>query len=180
MSSLVYSTDSMIEAIVYNSHTDFSKQYAYSLAVRCKLPIYSLSESRELPIGTEIIFFSWIKNGRVMELDRVKKKFNVSYVASIGLYPYSEERVQELKMENKIDNLFYLRGGLRFYKLNLMERNVFNDIRKNLERKAKKMRLSNDENDMLFICTNGLEKIDLNALDPLVEWINEEKDSFVM
>ena len=38
----------MVEAIVYNTHTDFSKQYAYSLAVKCKLPIYSLSESRKL------------------------------------------------------------------------------------------------------------------------------------
>jgi hypothetical protein len=38
----------MIEAIVYNSHTDFSKQYAYNLAVRCKLPIYSLNESKKL------------------------------------------------------------------------------------------------------------------------------------
>ena len=40
--------DNMIDAIVYNTHTDFSKQYAYSLAVKCKLPIYSLSESRKL------------------------------------------------------------------------------------------------------------------------------------
>jgi hypothetical protein len=170
----------MIEAIVYNSHTDFSKQYAYNLAVRCKLPIYSLNESKKLKEGTEIIYFSWIKNGRVMDLDRAKKKFIIQYVCSVGLYPYSDERIQELKMTNKIDNLFYLRGGLRYYKLNLMERNVFNDIRKNLERKAKRVRLSNEENDILFIVTNGLERIDLDALNPLIELINDEKENFVM
>lgn len=169
----------MIDAIVYNSHTDFSKQYAYSLAVRCKLPIYSLSDARKLDSGINIIYFSWVKNGIVVDYERVKKKFNILYVCAVGLYPYSEEMVQNLKLTNKIDNIFYLRGGLRYYKLNLLERNVFLDIRKNLERKAKKMRLSNDENDMLYIVTNGLERINLDALDPLVEWILDEKDNIV-
>lgn len=171
--------DNMIDAIVYNTHTDFSKQYAYSLAVRCKLPIFSLSESRKLKDGASIIYFSWIRNGKVMEYERVKKKFNIIYVCSVGLYQYTEERVAELKLTNKIDNLFYLRGGLRYYKLNLMERNVFNDIRKNLERKVKKERLSNEENDMLFIVTNGFERIDLDALNPLVEWINDSNSDYI-
>ena len=92
----------MVEAIVYNTHTDFSKQYAYSLAVRCKLPIYSLSESRKLKNGTSIIYFSWIRNKKVMEYDRVAKKFNILYVCSVGLYQYTEERIAELKLMNKI------------------------------------------------------------------------------
>ncbi len=170
----------LVEAIVYNTHTDFSKQYAYSLAVKCKLPIYSLSESRKLKDKTNIIYFSWIKNGKVMELDRVRKKFTISYVCGVGLYPYSEDRISTIKLENKIDQFFYLRGGLRYYKLTMMERNVFNNIRKDLELKAKRVRLSNDENDMLYIVTYGLERIDLNALEPLVSWINDTKEEYVM
>ena len=170
----------MVEAIVYNTHTDFSKQYAYNLAVKTKLPIYSLGEARVLKEGTEIIYISWIKNGKIVDLDRAKKKFTLVYVCSVGLYPYTEERIKELKESNKVENLFYLRGGLRYYKLNLMERNVFNDIRKNLERKSKKVRLSEEETDMLYIVTNGLERINLDSLDSLVEWINDEKTNIVM
>ena len=64
----------MIDAIVYNTHTDFSKQYAYSLAVRCKLPIYSLSESRILKEGSSIIYFSWIKNQSSKLFKRIATK----------------------------------------------------------------------------------------------------------
>ena len=169
----------MIEAIVYNSHQGFSKQYAYSLAVATKLPIYSLSESRKLDEGTHIIYFSWVKNGKIVDLDRVKKKFIIDYVCPVGLYPFSEEMVEKLKEENKIETLFYLRGGLRYYKLNMIERTIFNDIKKDLEKKSKKQRLSIDENDMLFITTNGYEKIDLSALEPLIEWILDERENVV-
>jgi hypothetical protein len=62
----------------------------------------------------------------------------------------------------------------------MMERNVFNNIRKDLELKAKRVRLSNDENDMLYIVTYGLERIDLDALEPLVSWINDTKEEYVM
>lgn len=170
----------MIDAIVYNSHTGFSKQYAYSLAVATKLPIYSLSEARKLKEGSHILYFSWVKNGKIQDLERVKKKFILDYVCPVGLYPYSEELVLKLKKDNDIETLFYLRGGLRYYKLNMVERVIFNDIRKDLEKKNKKVRLSNDENDMLFIVTNGYERIDLEALAPLIEWINDEKNNVVM
>lgn len=38
----------------------------------------------------------------------------------------------------------------------------------NLEQKAKRVHLSKDENDMLYIVTYGLERIDFDALDPFV------------
>ena len=50
----------------------------------------------------------------------------------------------------------------------------------NLEKKAKRVHLSKDENDMLYIVTYGFERIDLNALDPFVCWINDSKEKYVM
>ena len=169
----------MVEAIVYNSHQGFSKQYAYSLAVLTKLPIYSLSESRELKEGSHIVYISWVKNGMIQELKRVKKKFIIEYMCPVGIYPYSTEMVEKLKTDNEIENIFYLRGGLRYSRQNMIERTIFNDIRKSLEKKSKKQRLSIDENDMLFITTNGYETIDLDSLKPLVDYIFEDSENLV-
>jgi hypothetical protein len=33
---------------------------------------------------------------------------------------------------------------------------------------------------MLYIVTYGLERIDLDALEPLVSWINDTKEEYVM
>ncbi len=38
----------------------------------------------------------------------------------------------------------------------------------NTEQKTKRVHLSKDENDMLYIVTYGLERIDFDALDPFV------------
>ena len=87
--------------------------------------------------------------------------------------------VSNIKLENKIENLFYLRKGLRYYKLTLRTKMKFM-IFLNLEKKAKRVHLSKDENDMLYIVTYGFERIDLNALDPFVCWINDSKEKYVM
>ena len=50
----------------------------------------------------------------------------------------------------------------------------------NLEQKAKSVRLSKDENDMLYIVTYGLERINFYALEPFVGWINDSKEEYVM
>ena len=50
----------------------------------------------------------------------------------------------------------------------------------NLEQKAKRVHLSKDENDMLYIVTYGRERIVFDALDPFVGWINDSKEKYVM
>ena len=60
----------MIKAIIYSSHQGFSKQYAYEYAIKTGIPIYSLEEAEKLVDGTSVIFFSWIKNGQIFDIEK--------------------------------------------------------------------------------------------------------------
>jgi hypothetical protein len=60
----------MIKAIIYSSHQGFSKQYAYEYAIKTGIPIYSLEEAEKLVDGTSVIFFSWIKNRQIFDIEK--------------------------------------------------------------------------------------------------------------
>ena len=51
----------MIKAIIYNTNSGFSKQYAYNFALNTGLPIYNIKDvKKKLNKGDKIIYFSWI------------------------------------------------------------------------------------------------------------------------
>ncbi|MGM9969680.1 MAG: hypothetical protein ACI35S_04710 [Anaeroplasma sp.] len=168
----------MIQAIVYSSNTGFTKQYAYSLAVRLGLPIYNIKESKVLKDNTNIIYFSWLMGNSIVNLRKVNR-FNILKYCVVGMSMYSEELIDEIKKINNLSELLYFRGGLRLYKLNLFYRAMISFVRKSLKKKSKKNQLSADEEYLLEIMINGSEYIDLNSLDILVEIIEAEKETLI-
>ena len=153
----------MIKAIIYQSNTGFARQYAYHFAIKVGVPIYSIDEAKKLLDGINVIYFSWIKNGKIVDLDKVKR-FNISYVCSVGLLDYTPEYIESLKKDNNIDNIYYLKGGLRLYKLN---------------NKKKKEKLSDSEKELLYKLEKGYETIDLDSLNALIDWCINENNNIV-
>lgn len=161
----------MIDAIVYNSNTGFTKQYAYSYAVQTKLPIYSIKELRKLKKGSNIIYFSWVLGGSIVKLDRLKK-YNIEMVCAVGMSTYSTDLIESLKVKNKLDQVFYLQGGLRLPMLSMKYRMMLKLVMSQLKKKEKQNQLSLDEKEILFYMQNGRDSVDLDALEPLVSWYN--------
>ncbi|MBQ3253434.1 MAG: hypothetical protein IJA65_02670 [Acholeplasmatales bacterium] len=159
----------MIDAIVYNSNTGFTKQYAYSFAVKIGVPIYSLKESKKLKHGSKIIFFTWIRADKLVGLKAVKK-YELIKVCAVGLRSYSEELIDKLKEINNLSEIYYLKGGIRMYKLNLLYRSLINMIAKSLKKKEKKNIITQEEKDLLDSINNNFEYIDLGSLDILISW----------
>lgn len=161
----------MIDAIVYNSNTGFTKQYVYSYAVQTKLPIYSIKELRKLKKGSNIIYFSWVLGGSIVKLDRLKK-YNIEMVCAVGMSTYSTDLIESLKVKNKLDQVFYLQGGLRLPMLSMKYRIMLKMVMSQLKKKEKQNQLSLDEKEILFYMQNGRDSVDLDALEPLVSWYN--------
>ena len=114
----------MIKAIIYNSNSGFTKQYAYHFALKCNLPIYTIKEAKKnLTKGDEIIYFSWIFANKIVKLKKVLK-YKISYVACVGMSFYSEELINTLKEYNNINNLYYLQGGIRLRELKPSQRTL--------------------------------------------------------
>lgn len=162
----------MIKAIIYNSHTGFSKQYAYHYAVSTGLPIYNIKEAKKkLNKNDEIIYFSWLNSNKIVKLNKLKK-YSIAYIAVCGMSFYSEELIDNIRKTNKFDNIYYLQGGIRWRMLNTFERIIMKFILRSLKRKNKKGLLDKDQRVYLDRLNNGYENVDLNSLNHLIMWYN--------
>lgn len=162
----------MTDAIVYNSNTGFARQFAYSFAVQTGLPIYDFKDLKKLKKGSSIIYFSWIKTSKISGLDKVRKDYTVSIVGAVGMLPYTSEYIDELKEVNHLESLFYLRGGMRLYRLSITQRAGILNFKRFLTRKSKKSRLTSEEQQLLNWVSEGHENIQLDSLEPLLIWYN--------
>lgn len=168
----------MIDAIVYNSNTGFTKQFAYAFAVKTKLPIYSIKELKNIKKGSNIIYFSWILGSSICKLNKLSD-YNIAMVCAVGMSPYSIELIDNIKEINKLTEVFYLQGGLRMYKLNLMHRMMIKMVKSTFNKKLKNKEITNEEKEILDIMNNGKEDIDLDSLEPLIKWFNESNHNLV-
>ena len=160
----------MIDAIVYSSNTGFSKQFAYSLALKTNIAIYSLKEAKKkLEKGSNIIYFSWLMNNNIVNIKKVKN-YNVIYYAVCGLTPYYDELINKIKEINNISNLYYLEGGIRWPKLNLFQRFIMKTILKSLKKKKKKDNITSDELILLNKLEYGYDRINLDSLNILIKY----------
>lgn len=164
----------MIKAIIYNSNTGFTKSYAYLFAKATNLPIYTIKEAKkELKPNDEIIYFSWINASKVSNLKKVKK-YNIAYIAAVGLSSYSEELINNLKGSTAINNIYYLQGGIKWPMLTLPQRILMKMILKSLKKKEKKNQITEEEKLLLNKLNYGYDKIDPNSLVYLIDWYNNQ------
>lgn len=103
-----------LTAIVYTSHTGFTKRYAGMLARASGIPAYDLSQRKELPaLGSGVLYLGWLCAGRIQGLAQARKRWEVQAVCAVGLAPMPPEGVEGLAAAHRLGStpLFYLRGG---------------------------------------------------------------------
>lgn len=72
----------MLKAIVYESNTGHTKEYAEMLGKKLEIPAFTIKEAKkELNKNDEIIFLGWIFATKIMGLNKVKK-YNVKCVGA--------------------------------------------------------------------------------------------------
>lgn len=103
----------MIQAIVYESNTGFTKKYAQLLSAETGLPCYSTSENKAKN-GDSIIYMGWLCAGKVKGYAKALKNFNVRAVAGVGLREHDASALSDLIKQNNLGSTpaFYLQGGL--------------------------------------------------------------------
>ena len=103
-----------LTAIVYTSHTGFTKRYAGMLARASGIPAYDLSQRKELPApGSGVLYLGWLCAGRIQGLAQARKRWEVQAVCAVGLAPMPPEGVEGLAAAHRLGStpLFSLRGG---------------------------------------------------------------------
>lgn len=132
----------MITAIVYQSKTGFTKQYAEMLSSECGISVYTLDEAKKsLSKSDSVIFLGWLFASKIVGFDKADKLFDVKAVCGVGMSAESETVYSQMKQANpqiSDKNLFYLRGGYEPKKNSFIKHKLIGMIAKSIDSKADK------------------------------------------
>ena len=158
----------LIKAIVYNSKTGFTKEYAEILSKKINVPCYNLKEIKnKLNKNDKIAYLAWICAGNITGINKVKNKYNVICYGAVGAFPKKENYINTLVSGNGIEKekLFYLRGGIDFNKLKGFNKFVVKIVGKALESKEK------DNKELLKVFNEGASFVDEKNLEDIDNYL---------
>ncbi len=153
-----------MKAIIYESNTGHAERYAVVLAEKLNLPCHNINDAKKaLPKGESVIFIGWVFANRIMGLDKAQKRWKVAAVGAVGLFPDVKANEEILIAENKLTvPLFYLRGGIEFSKLGMLQRKLLKAVHDSMVRSddpEKKQAAELLEKDADFFSEDNLSAI---------------------
>ncbi len=168
-----------MDAIIYNSKTGFTKQYADLLSKKLSLSQYDLKKAKSaLSKGSEVIFLSRIKKGKVDEFKKAAGRYELSCVVGVGMSIEGEEVAKGFKEQTGIDEpFFYLQGGFDFNRLKGMDRFVMKQFRDAMvPRYEAATDLDEAQMNMLKMFRDGGNCVSIDRLSPVIEWYRNREN----
>ena len=161
----------MIKAIIYQSKTGHTKEYAENLSKELNIPCYCVCEAKEkINKKDEIIYLSWVRATTLVGYKKMNKKYQIQCVGAVGAYPKSLEYTKQLKDYNHMNQeLFYLRGGINYAKLSKFDGRLLKIVGK-----AIAMENPNDK-AMIQLFVTGGSFMNKKQLKPMIDYIKERK-----
>ena len=161
-----------IKAIIYESNTGFTKEYAELLSEIIGIPaIPTIDNSMIFGEREPVIFLGWICAGKINGIRMARLKYNPVIIAGVGMTLPSELYAYRIAQENNIDvPFFYLQGGIHREKLKGFYKMMFNMGVRPLLRKAEKNKsqLSENKQRLVDLIKNGGSFVDRKNLDEIV------------
>lgn len=163
----------MVKAIVYESHTGFTRMYAKILGWELGMEdrVYSLKEAeRKVCRGSEIIFLGWVCGGKVMGYEAAARPWRIRAVCAVGLNFPSEQRVRKVMAETRIQGcpVFYLQGGYRHDQQGLVYRTMMKVRVSALMAKEHK---TEEDYKILHMIREGANLVNEDSLAPVREYL---------
>ncbi len=160
----------MIKAIVYNSNTGFTAQYAEILSKETGIPAYKLDDMKaNLDRDDEIIYMGWICVGKVKGYRRASDYAQCSVVCGVGLTQPDADMCQTISENNHIKpyKFFMLHGGLDISKQKKVGKVVLN-IMKNRDSFTKEGAVEVEK----VLAEGEGSFVDVESLRPLIAYLN--------
>lgn len=161
-----------ITAIIYKSGTGFTARYAKILAQKCNLPVFDLKTAKKkLPRGGSIAYLGWIFATKISGYEQAKTLFDVKVVGACGMSMPTEDYLKQLKANNQLEEVFYLRGGIDRKKLGFMKKMMLNMVASSIEKEAIKKEENKEEYELISLLRNGGDYFSEEQIDSLVEFL---------
>lgn len=166
-----------IKAIVYESNTGFTKEYAELLSSIINVPAIPVIDNSMIFDDREaVIFLGWICAGKINGLRMARLKYNPMIIAGVGMTPMSDKYAFAIAQQNNIDvPFFYLQGGIHREKLRGFYKMMFKMVANPILRKADKgkSQLSEEEQQMISLIKNGGSFVSRDNLNEIVKKYKE-------
>ena len=138
----------MKTAVIYESGTGFTKQYAQWISeeLHCDCVNRKKISKKEMLNYDKIIYGGWIFGGQIMGLKEIREITSPFAVFAVGCSPSNfEEVVNQIKIMNSVglENqtpFFYFEGGLHFKQLGFYKKFILKAIKKVVNQKIEKTR----------------------------------------
>lgn len=167
----------MISAIVYQSNTGHSRQYAEAFGRKTGLPVYDLKGAEKaLPEKTDVIFFGWLMAGEVMGYKKAAEKFSVRALCPVGMSGADTQSPEVRRRYALADDfpVFYLQGGFELEKLHGIYRFMMKTMKATVGKKLSgKTDRTPEEDDMLDLLMNGGNRVSEENLSGACEWFRQ-------
>lgn len=159
----------MIKAIIYQSKTGHTKEYAETLSKELKIPCYSIKEAKEkIKKQEEIIYLSWVRTTTLVGYKKINKKYQIACLGAVEAYPKNNEYLKQLKDYNHISQkLFYLRGGIDYQKQNKFYQKLLKLVGKTITMENPR------DKEMTYLFETGGNFVNKKNLKPMIEYIKE-------
>lgn len=157
------------EAIVFESNTGFTKQYAGLLSEATGLPLYE-RKGAKLRKGADIIYMGWLLAGSVKGYKKAARKYRVTALAGVGMGSPTDKSASDVVKKYGASDLpvFYLQGGFDKTKLRGLYKMMMGNIDNIITKKAQK---TEDELRMLEVIKNGTGFVKAENLESIISWI---------
>lgn len=166
----------MIKAIIYQSETGHSKEYADILGKRTGIPVYERKEAvAAIAKDTEAIYIGWLMAGKIVGYQNAMKHFSISALCAVGMSG-NDSQLAEIKKTNKLPEdlpVYYLQGGFEIEKLHGLYRFMMNTMKKTVGKMlTKKNDRTPEEDDMLELLINGGNRVSEENLSGIIDFIS--------
>lgn len=164
-----------MRAIVYESNTGFTEQYARLLEKKIHLPCYPVDQAEHaLQKGEYIIFLTWVEDGKLQKWKEVNKHYDVGAICAVGMRKPTEETRLQLRKDNKIKDtvpLYQLVGGVHPEMMIGREGKKIAKLAKELEKNG--LNTAEDE-AILDVLLKGGNLVDVDRLADMIDYYYQQ------
>ncbi len=169
----------MIDAIVYFSNAGHTKRYAEMLSEKIGVNAYSFKEAKkEIKKKSNIIFMTWVKNGKLVNLKKARGRYNLNAICAVGMNYPGKGISSTLQNKNKInlikEKFFYMQGGFDIDKLSGSNKIIMNALEKSLSKVSEAKSLPQDQKEILHMLKNKSDCVKVNNIKEVYSWYNRE------
>lgn len=160
-----------MKAIIYKSNAGHTMQYAIILSKKLNIPCYDIKEARQyLNKGDEVIYLGWVCASRICGYSKVNKIYNIKCCGAVGIYPSTTEYIETLKVGNNVSQeLFYMRGGIDYSKLNWLFKKVINLVGKAIKSENKP-----GSKELVQTLEKGASFVSEENVEDMIKYVNSK------